>query len=143
MPFHLNSLANHADYEAASVRVRFDDLAGEVVLRGEELEILNRPGVEGCGARKLGRRGKPFELAAVLYCPDWQYAHDILANYQTLIGLDPLYLTKQSVAWGTFLVLEVAATRTEAVYSVCGDAVNAAYYPTLEIRLETKWKLLG
>lgn len=141
--FHQNSLANNADYEAADTRANFDDLIGEVVLRSEQIEVLNRPGVAGSGARKLGSRGKEFELESVLYCPNWQYAKDIGAYYKSFVGLDPMHLIKQSVAWGTFLVLDVDVMSTEAVYNVCGNAVNSTFYPSLEIRLTAKWKLLG
>lgn len=144
MPVLQNSLSDNADVDAATVAVRFDSLSGEVVLRGEELEVINRPGVIGSGVRKLAARGKPFELASVVYCLNWDSVKTVSEYYKTLIGMDPLYLVKQDVKWGTFLVLDVEVTNSQAVYSICGDTVFKDYFPTpLEIRLEAKWKLLG
>lgn len=142
--FHTNAIANATDIAAATVLAQFDDLTGSVLLRAEELEVLNRPGVDGSGVRKLGRRGRTFQLQSVVYAPSFEWAKTAIEFYNTLPGMDPLYLIKQSVQYGSFLVLRVTPDDPQAVYNVAGNAVAYSYgYTSLECRLTATWELLG
>ena len=141
--FHTNAISNDPDPLLASVGARFDDLSGEVITRAEQIEILSRPGVDGSGARRLGKRGEPFELTSVVYGPNWAWAKAGQLYYKAMVGQDPFYVIKQSVNWGTYILLGVNIVRTEAVVSVCGNAIGYELYSTLEIRLVARWQLLA
>lgn len=127
MPIHVNSIGAFT----------FFDLVGTIYPRQEQLEIIERPGVDGSGARRSGARGKPFVLVSVAYYTDWTDYHMSLYEYKDLVGQDPQTLTRNDEDYGTFLVLEVTEVQPpQAVMNVAGD-------PTKQVRGVTRWTMLG
>ncbi len=125
MPVHVNSIG-----EAV-----FFDLIGALSPKQETLEIIERPGVDGCGARRMGTRGKPIEFLSISYHTSFTTALEFLQASKTLVGDDPQTVIRNDVTLGTFLVLSVEeATPAYAVVNVAGS-------PGSECRLEMKWTL--
>lgn len=127
MPIHTNSIGSFT----------FFDLVGSIYPRQEQIEVIERPGVNGSGARKTGARGKPFVLLSITYFDDFSDAASELTSYKAYVG-DALHtVTRNSVNLGDFLVLEVTeATPPMAVLNVAGS-------PSSQVRAEHRWRLLG
>lgn len=117
---------------------QFASIRGAIFKPQEQLEILTRPGVNGNGLRRLGRRGKPFELVTVAFYADLTAAKTALEDYQTLPGSVALTLTRSGVDHGDYNVLEVQEVDTFAVTTPCGNAD-----PTATACMILKWTLLG
>jgi hypothetical protein len=115
----------------------FFDLIGTIYLRQEQIEVIERPGVDGSGARKSGARGKPFQLLAVSYHDSWSAFHTAMTAFKAYPGTDPQTLTRNGESYGSFLVLDVMEARPpQAVLNVAGS-------PSSQVRAETAWTLLG
>lgn len=127
MPVHVNSIGSFT----------FFDLDGDVFLRQQGLEIIDRPGVPGSGARRLAERGQPFVLKSTQYYEDWTDFRTTLASYVALVGQDPQTVIQFDEDWGTYLVLTgVVALEKHAVMNVAGA-------PGKTVRAVVRWPLLG
>lgn len=102
----------------------FQDLVGTVVLASEKIEILRRRGVDGSGLRAVGSIEDPFGLRATWFEASWSDAKDKIAALKALKGhLYGVKLTKDSLDYGTFDVVEVAEQPPRAVTAVAGSLV--------------------
>lgn len=126
MPVHENSIGTFELF----------DLVGNIYLPQQQVEIIERPGVNFSGARRTGIRGKQFELVSVEYRGSFEEAFDAYGAYKAASGGDSLSIVQNDVDWGAYLLLEVAILKLFAV-------VNAAGAPGANCRMECRWKLLG
>jgi hypothetical protein len=118
--------------------LQFFDLTGPIVYSQEKIELFEREGVDGLGARRLGSRGEPFELSSITYHQNWSTALAALGVYHALPGTDPVTVVRNGTDHGVFLVLAVAEVKTEAVLTVAGVGVPSTY----EIRQVVRWVLV-
>lgn len=58
----------------------------------QELELLQRPGVNGVGLWKTGFRGRPFRLRSLVDAQSKEDAREYYTLYCELIGADPVQL---------------------------------------------------
>jgi hypothetical protein len=129
MPVQTNSIGDFT----------FIDLVGTIYLRQESLEVIERPGVVGTGFRKLAARGKPFELVSINYVWDFATARTALIAYNALVGEDPVAVIRNSINYGTFVVLNVTEAEPPfAVYNVIGTPDTS-----VQVRQTIKWQLHG
>lgn len=128
MPVHTNSINGFL----------FLEMQGPPYLRQQQLEIIERPGVDGSGVRRLGKRGKPFQLQTTNYLADFSEAHNAMLAYKDLVGDDPVSLTRRTVSEGTFLVLEVVERNCYAIFNSLGGFDGGE-----EVCHEVIWTLLG
>lgn len=102
---------------------QFEDLQGNVPKRGQELDIFIRPGIDGVGARKTGKRTGPIQLISHRYLINWQDAEDAIVNYKALVGAEPVTVVQHDIDYGTYLVVAVDQVSAFAVYSVAGNTI--------------------
>ena len=138
MPVHLNQIG---DFE-------FIDLIGNIAGRQERIELFERAGVEGHGARKNKVAGEPFQLVAIRYVEDFDSAAaeftELLAATGTVVEV-----TQNTVNYGEYLQLHVArATPPQAVFGVIGgvtdqqDSDDNLEDSDLEVRTEYVFTLI-
>lgn len=63
----------------------------------EWVELVRRPGVDGTGIWRTGRRGREFRLTSKVDAVDPAHARRILRDYTTLIGANPVRLIWDSI----------------------------------------------
>jgi hypothetical protein len=97
MPVHTNKIS---DFE-------FLGMEGTIYSSQQQKELLVRPGVDGTGARKLGKLGKPFQIVTTNYEVDFFEAANKMEQYIDLCDSDPVLLMRYDVPYGNFIVLEV------------------------------------
>lgn len=128
MPVHTNSIGEY----------QFLQMDGSIYLRQQQLELIERDGVNGTGVRKLGLRGKPFQLVTTNYEETFATAHTKMLAYKLLVGDDPVTLTYKSIDKGTFLVLGVVESDCFAIFNSIGGLVGGE-----ECCQIVTWMLLG
>jgi hypothetical protein len=117
------------------VWLEFFDLIGTVFPIQNEVELIDRPGTDGIGARLTGAKGKPFELRSITYHASFTAAQTAMASYVALKSSIQT-LVRNSVTVGTVIVVEVTeASPPQAVYNVAGAS-------GAQCRAEVKWKLV-
>lgn len=116
----------------------FDDLQGNVQRRREQLQVFQRPGVDGVGFRKLGQRTTAFQLVSIHYVLDWETSKTALDAYKALIGANPQTLIQHGVNWGDYDVQDVIQAEARAVLNVAGSIV-----PGAQVRQVCQWTLWG
>jgi hypothetical protein len=138
---HVNKIVYPALGGIPSGEFLFLDFRGYPSHRGEALEVLQRPGVDGEGFRLMGMRGKPFTLLARNYVTNFAGADAAIISYKQLIKHEPCGLVVNSVAIGSFKVLAVEyASEPKAVMTVSGgfpgDNLKQVY-------TEIAWEMIG
>lgn len=116
----------------------FDDLRGNIPLREQQLETFTRPGIDGVGFRKTGKRSRPATMRTTHYVADWAAAESAITAYQALVDVDPVVIIQHSNSWGTFKIMSVKQVEAKAVTSVIGSIVNNPQ--VLQI---CEWTILG
>ncbi len=116
----------------------FLEIQGAPHLRQEQLELIERAGVDGSGVRKLGARGKPFQIRTINYETDFAAAKSKMDNYKALVGADPVELIRQDETEGTFLVLGVIEEQRYAIMNAVGGLVGGE-----ECCHIVNWTMLG
>lgn len=105
----------------------FDSLRGEFQLEREELELIARPGVDGTGVRRLGRRGRPFVIESWRYEFSYATAESVFQLYLQLIEGDPLTVIKNGqVLRDKYQVLDVEKGGIVPAGTVVGSIVKPA-----------------
>ncbi len=113
----------------------FQDLVGTVYPRQAQIELIDRPGVDGVGARNTGTKGKPFKLVSVAYHDNFDSATAAMADYITLKSSLQI-LVMNGTLLGSVLVQDVTeANPRQAVYNVAGA-------PGKTSRAEVEWTLV-
>ena len=110
MPIHLNSVGSY----------EFLDLVGTIGGRQERVELFERPGVEGHGARLNKVAGVPFTLVGTRYVEDFDSA---AAEYTELLDMvgTVVEVKRNTTSFGDYLILGVTeAQPPQAVYQVIG-----------------------
>lgn len=78
-----------------------------------QVEVTERPGVDGSGVVRTGRRGRPLQLASTVDVASQAVALELSLAYRELIGADPVELIWNNAfftaAGYAFLVLDVEA----------------------------------
>lgn len=134
MPVHTNSIGGY----------RFLELQGVPYLRQEQLELVERDGVDGTGVRKLGKRGKPFQFVSVNYEESFATAAAKMLEYIDLVGLGPVDIVRNSIEEGGFVVLSVVERERYAIFSQLGGIQEDEDHPVnLECCHIVAWTLLG
>lgn len=114
MPVYTHQLGNEA----------FVTLDGEVRVPSEQLEIVDRPGVDGLGFWRTGVRGMPFELVSGVDVQHLGAGQQKRLAYAALIGSNPLSLVQYDVHWDQvelrFVVLDVETQIREIAALVGG-----------------------
>lgn len=95
MPIHTNSIGSFT----------FNDLIGTIFPRRKRIELFERPGVEGHGARNMKRAGKPFELISLSFVDTFAVAATTHADYLDEVG-EIVTLTRNSVNYGQYLIVD-------------------------------------
>jgi hypothetical protein len=113
----------------------FQDLVGTIYPRQAQIELIDRPGVDGVGARNTGTKGKPFKLVSVTYHANFAAAASAMTDYIALKSSLQI-LVRNDEVFGSALVQDVTeATPPQAVYNVAG-AIGA------QCRAEVEWTLV-
>lgn len=111
MPVHVNKIGEF----------QFLQMAGPPYLRQEQVELIERPGVDGSGLRRLGQRGKPFQVVTTNYVESLAEAKAQMDLYKAEVADDtPLELIRHSVSEGTFFVLAVVEQYKGAIFNSLG-----------------------
>lgn len=138
MPVHLNQIG----------AFEFIDLIGVIGGRQERVELFERAGVEGHGARLNKKAGVPFPLLSVRYVEDFDSA---AAEFTTALGMTGtvVEVTRNSVSYGDYLVLDVQENQPPfAVFNVIGGVTaqqvsdESLGDADLEVRTELRWTLI-
>lgn len=124
MPLHENSIAalNSSGVIIPAQRYYFIDLQGTPQFAQQQKEYIQRAGVNGTYARKLGVRGEPFTIVSKNYVPTFLDCANLMALYRGLTDLDyGVRLTQYSVTHEAALdVVHVAELEKFAVANVVG-----------------------
>lgn len=115
MPVYINKIGDF----------QFLEMDGVFHLRQQELEPITRVGIDGTGLRRLGERGKPFEVVTLNYEADFDSAEDKVDEYLELVGSDPVAVIRFSESEGDFFVLQVREQRPPfAIFNSLGGLVG-------------------
>ena len=104
--------------------------------------MFQRPGVDGTALRRLGRKGKPFPVRAVVDVPNLTAGRVAINAYQLLVGADPVGITWEGQ--GSFAEAYAVAAldlRPVDLHSVAA-AVGGINPPSLAL-LTVDWLLLA
>lgn len=104
MPAYTNSIGAY----------QFLAMDGAFHLRQQQLELIERHGIDGTGLRRLGIRGKPFEVVTINYEVDFDTAEDKMDEYRELVGSDPVNVIRFSETEGDYFVLQVREQQAPA-----------------------------
>lgn len=123
---------------------QFTRIEGEPLVIARQGSLLSRPGVDGVGAVRTGRRGQPFTLRTAVDQPSLWAASQTFAEYQQLKWGDPVEIVIDSVDYlqfgARYLVMEVQPLRKIPTFGAVGvlwysfAGVGGAY-------LEAEWQL--
>lgn len=113
----------------------FFDLLGVIYASQQQVELIDRPGVDGSGARLTGKRGKPFSLVSVTYYANFTAAKTAMATFVAM-KTSLQNLTRNSVSYGNYIVLEIAEAKPPFA------VINVAGAGGAQCRAEVKWTLV-
>lgn len=116
----------------------FDDLRGNIPRRSQQLQIFNRPGIDGIVARKTGSRTGAVRITTHHYVLNWQAARDSIDAYKTLIGADPVTIIQHDVNYGTYLIASVEQVEARAAFNTIGSLVANA-----QVKQVVAWTIWG
>lgn len=109
----------------------------------QQVELFSRAGVAGTGQRLLAARGTPFEVVLVEHFASWAFAAPMIAQYEQLVGADPVevWWEKQRLLpqlRTKYAVLAVRRVSLEAHVRLMGPG----YAYGAGAALATRWQLL-
>jgi hypothetical protein len=117
---------------------QFASLTGAIHYAKEQLEVIERAGVDGTGLRRLGSRSEPSQLVSVTYCATFTAAATLVnVTYKALIGANPVTVIRNGFTHGNFAVKSVREVRTYAVVNPTGNVPGGA-----GVCLVCEWELL-
>lgn len=117
----------------------FIAIHGEPLAPREQLDVIQRPGVDGTGFLQIGRRGEPFELLTMDDAETRQIAEDMLVDYRALITQTPVSLTRSGVTYPWLVqVLDVQAA---AISDLLGSA--GGRHPPSAAVVRARWRLVA
>lgn len=119
----------------------FRTMVGPLDVPQNDMQIIERPGLDGFDLRKLGDHKKPFQILASRDARDISEARAFLANYALLVGADPV-----AMIWANYnLSLEgrkVAVLRVDQVELRAAFPIVNAIGPLPGYLLRTLWTLI-
>jgi len=102
----------------------FIALHGNPVPPKECVQVLERPGVDGVGVWRTGKRGVPFMMQSSIDAESMAKAAETMETYKELIGQDPVSMIQDNVdstARGWLVIVEnVSQERCHAIESSTG-----------------------
>ena len=117
----------------------FDNLRGTYQAQQTQVEVFQRPGVDGSGIRRLGVKGKPFTVTTERFETSRAYALQVTNFYYSLVGQDPVDVVERGIAIGAFQVLGIERVAIQPVTTVAGPTIVTN--PT--VNLVVTWTLLA
>ena len=121
---------------------RFLSLQGDPQALTEQPIVLARPGVPGVAIWLTSARGRRFTLRSGVDAEDLGDARAMLANYQELIGTDPVALVWRDVPMTregfSVCVLDVRPVRVMPMLRCVGGT-----HPPSRAWLEADWDLIA
>lgn len=121
---------------------QFVELIRMPALPGQQVEVIQRPGVLGTALRRLGRRGEPFEVVSRVDTESIADGHTKFYEYSLLRGRSPVEVIWDDVHLLThdtlFGVLSVQILRLKAISTAVGglNSPSAAW-------LECLWSMVA
>jgi hypothetical protein len=127
--------------EDGSANYLFTDLQGVIAASNEQLEVIERFGIDSHGIRKTGKRGRPFQMLSIEYfAGDASTVFAQINLYRALIGAaHGVKLVQNDLALWAYDVLD--AQFAQPVRKI-GRLANALT-PTADIEMRTLWTLKG
>ena len=121
---------------------RPEDRGAPPVLCTEETEIIQRPGIDGTGVIRLGRKGVAFQMRSVVDAPSFDGAVWLADQYRRSRGLGPY-----GIIWGgvnfaanygtVYVPLDVQIIKCRRI----GAAVGGLFAPSLGL-VEAVWTMI-
>lgn len=104
---------------------QFAVLQGVPGVLTDNVQVIQRPNVDGIALRGLGYRGTPFTVRSVTDVDDLDDGRQTLVTYLTLVGADPVQLIINDVDYYSneglnVAVLRVAQERLTKATSIVG-----------------------
>jgi len=134
-------MPDSTDFEIGTFE--FVALKGNWIPPAEQIQVDERPGVDGTEAVKRGRKGRPFPIVSQVDAANINAAYSLFQQYQGLIDGDAVEMTLNSVDSGTLdfkvLVLDVQPLQIRAMRGAVGYVKN----PPSLAWLECAWTLLA
>lgn len=105
----------------------------------EEVQVVQRPGVDGTGLWHAGRKAMPFTITTHVDAVSQTVAQTMLASYRLLIDSAVLYRLKfRGADWGQVGILDVKGITQRALANSSGG-LNP---PSLGL-LVAQWKMVS
>lgn len=103
----------------------FVAMSGRLDVPTEQIDKIKRPGVDGIGLWKTGRRAEQSQVRTVIDATTLSEARSKLIDYRSLIGADPVPVIQDDWFFDAangcrFAVLAVRETQIQEVATICG-----------------------
>ncbi len=104
----------------------FDDMRGTPPVMSQQIEILERLGVEGTGFRQKGVRSRQGKITTHAFHTSFSTAKANFAAYlRDLVGAsDPQMITQHSITKGYYIIERVDEVELRACESVIGSIIQ-------------------
>lgn len=120
----------------------FIALLGNPVPPKGQPQVIARPGVDGVGIWRSGKRGEPFKMVSQVDAPSMRVARNAMAAYVASIEQNPVALIQDDYDYSSegwkVVVLDVVQRQCHAIISAVGG-INP---PSLAY-LEAEWALVA
>jgi hypothetical protein len=122
----------------------FVSIIGTWIPPAEQVEVDQRPGVDGTQVTKVGKKGRPFTVLTRVDTNDYPAAHDALQRYQGLIDGEPITMIQGGVSSDTLgfkvQILDVQPRRIQAIKNPSGAGAKSSDGTGW---IEAVWQLIG
>jgi len=102
---------------------RFDDMRGRPPAMSQQIDILERKGIDGTGARRHGTRSRQGKIITHKFHTDFVSARVALQAYLLFVGANPVKITQHGVSQGYYLIESVIEKELRAAETVIGSIV--------------------
>ena len=117
---------------------QFVTLDGVPALPFEHADTIERPGVNGTGFLKTGKRGEEFEITTGVDVATWADAMTVEDDYRNLAHSGVVNITKSGMSYGTigvgFVIRSVQVVEKFRVANSAGGLVAGGAY------VRAKWR---
>lgn len=111
-------------------------LTGQIQNKRERTEILQRPGVDGTGVRRLAVRGTPFVLETLEDFATEALAAAAFDSYTGRIAAGPYTMIKDTVEYTDVAILEVVKVDSKRHVSIVGGVNGLDGGPAVILRAQ-------
>jgi len=105
----------------------------------ERSEIIQRPGVDGTGFLRIGKKGEPFDVESRVDVTDWATANAVAASYKAIVNAGTYDLTFAGINYTSagvkFVVTGVEVLSIKRLAKSSGGLSNGLALVT------ARWKL--